>query len=146
MKKLLPIIIVAGIAALAEHFYPGTLPVHAPPAAVAYGGSDLARAFENHASNIRVRGQGSVIKILPDDNYGSRHQRFIVRLPSGQTVLIAHNIGLAPRVSPLHKGDSVSFSGEYEWNPKGGVVHWTHRDPAGRHRAGWVKRAGQTFQ
>lgn len=147
MKKLLlPVIILVAIAALFEHFYPDTLPTEAPPAAVVPGDSNLARAFENHSSSIQVQGQGSVMKILPDDTRGSRHQRFIVRLPSGQTVLIAHNIDLAPRVSPLREGDSISFSGEYEWNPKGGVIHWTHRDPAGHHPAGWIKHAGQMFQ
>lgn len=146
MKKLLPVIIVVAIAVLFEHFYPGTSPVEAPPAAVAHGDSNLARAFENRSSNIQVQGRGVVVKVLPDDNRGSRHQRFIIRLPSGQTVLIAHNIDLAPRVSSLNKGDLVSFSGEYEWNPKGGVIHWTHRDPAGRHRTGWLKHDGQTFQ
>ncbi|MBA2590746.1 MAG: DUF3465 domain-containing protein, partial [Gammaproteobacteria bacterium] len=68
------------------------------------------------------------------------------RLSSGQTILIAHNIDLAPRVSSLNEGDVVSFSGEYEWNPKGGVVHWTHRDSDGRHSAGWIKHDRQAFQ
>lgn len=93
-----------------------------------------------------ISGAGQVSRILPDDNHGSRHQRFILRLPSGQTVLIAHNIDLAPRVAPLAPGDSVEFKGEYAWNEKGGTVHWTHRDPAGRHPAGWLRRAGSTFQ
>jgi hypothetical protein len=33
-------------------------------------------------------------------------------LPSGRTVLIAHNIDLAGRVDALHVGDSVQFYGE----------------------------------
>jgi len=84
--------------------------------------------------------------MLPDDNDGSRHQRFIVRLGSGQTILIAHNIDIAPRVSPLNVGDTIEFNGEYEWNSKGGVVHWTHRDPTGRHPAGWLMHNGKAFQ
>lgn len=93
-----------------------------------------------------VTGNGQVSKILPDDNHGSRHQRFILRLSSGQTILVAHNIDLAPRVAPLDLRDTVEFKGEYVWSKKGGTLHWTHHDPAGRHAAGWLKRAGQTFQ
>lgn len=98
------------------------------------------------AATNQMEGTGAVVKILPDDNNGSRHQRFIVCLNSGQTVLIAHNIDLAPRVSPLSPGDVISFKGEYEPNTKGGVVHWTHHDPNGRHPAGWIRRGGQSFQ
>ncbi|HEU4625076.1 MAG TPA: DUF3465 domain-containing protein [Steroidobacteraceae bacterium] len=89
---------------------------------------------------------GTVIRVLADDNDGSRHQRFIVRLASGRTVLIAHNIDLAPRVAGLEVGDTVEFSGEFENNDKGGVVHWTHHDPQGRHVAGWIRHRGRTYQ
>lgn len=87
-----------------------------------------------------------VTKLLADDNDGSRHQRFLLTLPSGQSLLVAHNIDLAPRLSRLKTGDSVAFNGVYEWNAKGGLIHWTHRDPGGRHQAGWLKHSGQTYQ
>jgi hypothetical protein len=106
----------------------------------------LQRAFDNQQSDLQVQAAGVVDKLLSDDNNGSRHQRFIVKLASGQTVLIAHNIDLASRVPGLAVGDSVSVYGEYEWNNKGGVVHWTHRDPAGRHVGGWIKHHGKTYQ
>ncbi len=83
---------------------------------------------------------------MSDDNDGSRHQRFILRLGSGQSLLIAHNIDIAPRVATLRTGDTVSFYGEYEWNDKGGVIHWTHRDPQGQHAAGWLEHNGQRYQ
>jgi Protein of unknown function (DUF3465) len=108
--------------------------------------SPIGRAFKNRKSNVQVEGQGVVTRILADDLSGSRHQRFIVRLKSGQTVLIAHNIDIAPRVAGLHEADSVSFYGEYVWNEKGGMVHWTHHDPEGKHGAGWVKHNGRTYQ
>ena len=85
-------------------------------------------------------------RILADDLTGSRHQRFIVRLGSGQTILIVHNIDLAPRVSELQTGDRIGFYGEYVWNAEGGMVHWTHHDPQGKHEAGWLKRNGRTYQ
>ena len=110
------------------------------------GTSALSTAFEQRQSDVQVKGQGEVLRILSDDNDGSRHQRFIVRLGSGQTLLIAHNIDLAPRISSLRTGDLVEFYGEYEWNSKGGVVHWTHHDPQGIHVDGWLKHGGRTYK
>jgi hypothetical protein len=108
--------------------------------------SQIGRAFKNRTSNVQVEGEGVVTRILADDLAGSRHQRFIVRLASGQTVLIAHNIDIAPRIDGLQKGDSVRFYGQYVWNEKGGMVHWTHHDPEGKRIAGWLKHKGRTYQ
>ena len=91
--------------------------------------TEIGRAFKTRTSNVQVEGEGIVTRILADDIDGSRHQRFIVRLTSGQTVLIAHNIDVAPRIATLKAGDSIGFYGEYVWNPQGGKVHWTHHDP-----------------
>jgi hypothetical protein len=106
----------------------------------------IQHAFNNQQSQVQVTGTGQVIKILADDNQGSRHQRFILSLSNGQTILIAHNIDLAPRINTLSKGDNVEFYGQYEWNNKGGVVHWTHHDPKGRHVGGWLKHKGKVYQ
>jgi len=130
MKKLLPLVLLALII----------LPV------VPVSGGAIEAAFQQRKSNVQVQGSGTVIRILSDDNQGSRHQRFILKLASGQTLLIAHNIDVAPRINGLAKGDRVDFCGEYEWNNKGGVIHWTHRDPNGRHPGGWLKYRGKTYQ
>jgi hypothetical protein len=106
----------------------------------------LGQAFEKRQSNLQVEGEGEVLRVLSDDNDGSRHQRLILRLSSGQTILVAHNIDLAPRISSLREGDSVEFFGEYEWNSKGGVIHWTHHDPQGIHVSGWLKHRGTTYK
>lgn len=106
----------------------------------------LKEAYESQKSNVQVKGKGTVTRILPDDNNGSRHQKFILKLSLGQTILIAHNIDLAPRVSSIAKGDLVQFYGVYEWNNKGGVVHWTHRDPNNHHINGWLKHKGHVYQ
>jgi hypothetical protein len=108
--------------------------------------ASLKDAYENYQSDVQVKGSGKVIRILNDDNKGSRHQKFILKLSSGQTIIIAHNIDLAPRINTISKGDSVQFYGEYEWNNKGGVVHWTHQDPNGNHIGGWLKHNGITYQ
>ena len=108
--------------------------------------NEIQSAFNEHRSGFQVQGEGVVSKLLSDDTDGSRHQRFILTLPSGQTLLVAHNIDLARRIASLKSGDRVAFNGVYEWNAKGGVIHWTHHDPAGRHEAGWLRHAGQTYQ
>lgn len=108
--------------------------------------STLQTAYNNRQSNLQVQGHGVVSKILADDLDGSRHQRFILKLGTGQNLLIAHNIDLAQRVIELNIGDTVEFNGEYEWNPKGGVIHWTHLDPNNRHIGGWLKHGGRTYQ
>ncbi|HEY6528039.1 MAG TPA: DUF3465 domain-containing protein [Cellvibrionaceae bacterium] len=108
--------------------------------------TSIDTVFKNHQSDVQVAASGTVIKLLADDNDGSRHQKFLVRLSSGLTLLIAHNIDLAPRVNNLKVSDAIEFFGEYEWNEKGGVIHWTHQDPRGVHPAGWLKHKGQKYQ
>ncbi|MDD3374795.1 MAG: DUF3465 domain-containing protein [Candidatus Omnitrophica bacterium] len=103
-------------------------------------------AYQNHQSNFFVESKGRVVKILLDDLKGSRHQRFILQLAKGQTILVAHNIDIAPRINNLNIGDEVYFYGEYEWNDKGGVVHWTHHDPGYRRIGGWLEHQGMRYQ
>ncbi|MSR13943.1 MAG: DUF3465 domain-containing protein [Gammaproteobacteria bacterium] len=147
MKKLLLI----GIVVLAWYFGGGESSLDPAPNNDSAGAPSnvdnaLLSAFRKQQSNVQVHSQGHVVKLLPDDNQGSRHQRFIVEIASGHTVLIAHNIDLASRVASLKAGDQIEFNGEYEWNPQGGVVHWTHHDPENQHRPAWIKRNGHTYQ
>jgi len=109
-------------------------------------GGTLRDAYAHRESGVQVQGEGVVTRILDDDREGSRHQRFILRLDDGQTVLVAHNIDLAPRIDDLAVGDMVMFYGEYAWNAKGGVIHWTHHDPGGWHADGWLKHDGRLYQ
>ncbi|ATU45191.1 hypothetical protein CS557_06740 [Acinetobacter junii] len=106
----------------------------------------IMKAYKQQISNIQVQSKGEVKAILADDNDGSRHQKMILKLENGLTVLVAHNIDLAPRVEGLRKGEIVEFYGEYEYSPKGGVIHWTHHDPQGKHVDGWLKYQGKSYQ
>lgn len=108
--------------------------------------SIIENAFANQQSNLQITQQGVVTRLLPDDLRGSRHQKFIVQLKQGLKLLIVHNIDLAPRVSDLSKGSIITFHGEYEWNNKGGLVHWTHHDPQERHKGGWLEYKGKKYQ
>ena len=106
----------------------------------------VAIAFQQGVSDRIVECEAVVARTLADDNDGSRHQRFIVQMDDGQTLLVSHNIDLAPRVAGLRAGDTVRFRGEYEWNDRGGVVHWTHHDPGGRREGGWIEHEGERYR
>jgi hypothetical protein len=110
------------------------------------GDAALAQAFRDRANDLQVEGRGIVERVLDDDAEGDRHQRFVVRLASGQTLLVAHNIDVAPRVDGLRVGDAVEFRGVYEWSEQGGTVHWTHHDPDGSHAPGWIRHGGRTYE
>jgi hypothetical protein len=142
MKKFIPVLAVLAIVGLGARFLE---PDPISPVVSAPDHDTIASAFAAHRSGLEVLGQGTVTQVLSDDHDGSPHQRFILMLPSGQTILVAHNIALAERIPSLNNGDVVEFKGEYEWNPQGGVIHWTHADPRGRHETGWLKHDGRTY-
>jgi hypothetical protein len=138
------VLVLAGLAALALSASAcGTTGASDGP--VAAGDAALEEAFAAQAHDVEVQGQGTVVRVLADDVEGSRHQRFILRLASGQTLLVAHNVDVAPRVEGLRPGETVAFRGVYEWNSEGGIVHWTHRDPDGSHPPGWLRYGGHQY-
>jgi len=143
---LLLLLVVAALAYL--YYRSGSLPTESAVPASAeqvtksrramHGDQAIVDAFAQKRSGVMVESVGIVERILPDDLQGSRHQRFIIRLQIDHTLLVSHNIDIAPRI-PLAEQDSVEFRGQYEWNERGGVVHWTHHDPDGAHPAGWIR-------
>ena len=104
----------------------------------------LSAAVRAHESGVEVGASGRVTRVLPDDTKGARHQRFLVRIGDSLTILVAHNRDLAPYV-PVQPGDSVVLRGEYIWNERGGMIHWTHQDPAHRHQPGWIEYQGRRY-
>jgi len=143
MKKIYILLLFAGGIYYA---YEQSQVVPSPERANAVAVLAQSSTFDRRHAGRQVRGEGVVSRVLADDDNGSRHQRFILKLVSGQTLLIAHNIDLAPRIGGLRVGDTVAFYGEYEWNDKGGLVHWTHHDPQGSHPGGWLEHNGRRYQ
>lgn len=108
--------------------------------------TQLLTAYKNRLARVQVKSSGIIVKVLRDDLDGSRHQRLIVKVNDSQTLLIAHNIDLASRIPAPKAGRMIMFYGEYIWNNKGGVIHWTHKDPRKKHVDGWLKYEGQLYQ
>jgi len=122
---------------------PASIPTASPTRTS--GDEAILAAFKARTSDIVFSSRGLIKKVLPDDNDGARHQKFILMLANGHSLLVAHNLDLAPRI-PIREGDSIDFKGEYEWSEQGGVLHWTHRDPGHRHEDGWITFEGKTYQ
>lgn len=116
------------------------------PRAVKWGGiAEVKSAFEAKQSDVFIEVEGTVVHILPLDNFGHRHQNFLFKLANRITLKVSHNIDLAPMLPNLRKGQRLRIRGEYEWNDKGGVLHWTHHDPANRHPHGWIEMDGKKY-
>jgi len=109
------------------------------------GAANNAGRRDEYSSGQWIEIAGRTVRLLSDDNEGSRHQRFIIRIGADETLLIAHNIDLARRV-PVSIGDRVTLKGMYEWNDLGGLVHWTHHDPMGSEPGGFIEHAGKRYE
>jgi hypothetical protein len=150
-KNLLSAFVLVLLSVIAYGKFHGHLFHHSEPTSVSAQNLELddtqvVAAYKANQSHVEVQGGGVVKKVLPDDTQGSQHQKFIVQTASGVTLLIAYNLDLAPRIADLKAGQPIEFYGEYIFNPKGGIVHWTHHDPRGQHQDGWIKYEGKTYQ
>lgn len=80
--------------------------------------------------------------------YGSRthaeHEAFEAVTEAGR-VEIVDNVAIAPRV-PVAPGDRIEVRGEMV-HDRGHepIVHWTHRDPAGKHVDGFIQFQGRAY-
>jgi hypothetical protein len=104
---------------------------------------EAAMAARAEAQPVQVR--GIVKRVLPDERETPRRQRFMIELAGGRMLQIAHDLELGTRV-PVELGDEVELAGEYQWNNRGGLVHWTHRDPSGQRAGGWIRCKGSDYR
>jgi hypothetical protein len=142
-SRLLTILVVLGLLAWQYYHRSGSAP-DADPAAASVENAVLS-AYAAQRSGAWLETGGQVTRLLSDDDDGARHQRFILGVGDGHTVMVAHNIDLAERV-PVRVGDTLTLRGRYEWNARGGVIHWTHHDPLGREQGGWIRSGGTLFR
>jgi len=148
--KAVPRLVLVAAVALAAAWYGRHARWGEPPEAGAQTTANAVAEREpdltREASGTPLRVTGRVQRLLADDREGSPHQKFIIATDSGITLLIAHNIALAPRLDGIATGATVEVLGEYEWNDKGGLIHWTHKDPQGKHMAGYIQWRGRRYQ
>jgi hypothetical protein len=113
----------------------------------ASGNAAIQSDFAGHRSNVEVTADGQVTRLLTDEpGPDGTHQRFIVELGGlTQTVLVDNNVDIGRR-AVLAVGDAVTVHGEYVWNAQGGLIHFTHHDPAHTHEGGWIEVKGVRYE
>ena len=132
-NRILPVLIVLGL--LVYQYY---LPENqSADHDITVADNVVQQAYAARRSGQWLETSGHVGRVLSDDNAGARHQKFILELDDGHTVMVAHNIDLAERI-PVQRGLALVVRGKYEWNDRGDVIHWTHHDPDGRIQGGWI--------
>ena len=107
--------------------------------------ADVLTAQRIRAKKVELIFSAPVCRILPDDTKGLPHQLFLVQLANGTSVKVAHDTKYAPKV-PIQVGDTVTIKGEYIWNRKGGVIHWTHHSDTPRHEGGYIDFGGKRYE
>jgi hypothetical protein len=105
-------------------------------------------AFNGGRSHVEVVADGQVVRVLGTaPGRVSPHEGFLMRLGSGCSVVVRVEANTDfTGTFPIAPGDAVVVKGEYEYYPIGGVIHWTHRDPRGRHDGGYIQVRGRTYQ
>jgi len=106
----------------------------------------IVRDFQSQRSHVEVTAEGTVVRVLSERSGPSgHHEQFLLKLSAGDlTVLVEHNLDIGARV-PVAVGDHVIVHGEYVWNAEGGLIHFTHHDPAGKHEGGFIQDNGKRY-
>lgn len=108
----------------------------------------ICQAFDAQQSHVEVVADGTVTRDLGlRAGRSGTHEGYLLRLNNDCALVlkVETNVDLTGPVR-LRAGDRALVKGEYEWTRLGGVVHWTHHDPSGRHEGGYVKVEGRTYQ
>ena len=107
----------------------------------------LCRAYTSGTSHVEVTAEGTVVREFGvRAGRASPHEGFLMRLSSdcSLVVRVEANVDFTGTFA-LRRGQTVDVRGEYEYYPLGGVIHWTHRDPRGRHEGGFISVDGKTY-
>ena len=109
------------------------------------GDAEAIRAQELQLVKVPLTVTAPVKKMLRYDDRGLPHEKFLLVLSNGSTILVAHNTKMAPYV-PIQAGDIVTVSGEFIWNEKGGLIHWTHHTDTPNHAGGYIEFKGKRYE
>lgn len=107
-------------------------------------------AWRAGRSHVEVTAHGAVARVLGERVGASgTHLGFLLHLSGGAgrglTVRVEDNVDLTGHIA-VNAGDDVTVRGEYIYDSRGGLIHYTHRDPRGRHESGYVRVGDRIYQ
>ena len=108
----------------------------------------ICGAYAGQLTDGEVVGEGTVHGILGTRRGPSgEHEGFLLQLDGDCDLVlkVETNTDITGPV-PLHEGERVTVKGVYIFNAMGGLIHWTHHDPRGRHDNGYVLADGKLYQ
>jgi hypothetical protein len=113
------------------------------------GNAAVYQSWAQQRSKVEVTASGSVAKVLGTRRGPSGvHTGFLLHLRGsegrGLTVRVEDNVDLTGPI-PIRAGDDVEVRGEYIYDPRGGLIHYTHRDPRGRRAGGYVRIGNRMY-
>lgn len=107
--------------------------------------SALVEAIATHRNAFYVEaGNLRVTQILPEDNQGLPHQKWVAVTSTGETILVVYNLDMGPRV-PVKVGDHFAVGGQFIWSKRGPLIHWTHDDPRKYRPDGYIYFNGLVY-
>ncbi|MDP3509818.1 MAG: DUF3465 domain-containing protein [Candidatus Melainabacteria bacterium] len=117
------------------------------PANIPYAVDDaqIIQAQSQQARKVELTVTAPIKKLLREEDYREPHQRFLLILSNGTTVLVANDLQYGT-YAPVQEGNVVRIHGEYIWNERGGVLHWTHKSDEPRHESGYIDFNGMRYQ
>jgi hypothetical protein len=70
--------------------------------------------------------QGTVVKVLPEDNHGLPHQNFVIKDTKGRTMAVNNDTKFGSKVKGLVVGMTLTIRGVEYHDAKADGIHWTH--------------------
>lgn len=116
--------------------------------ACASGAVNLQGALASCSSNASGHAEvyvpdATIVRVLGErDSRSGLHEGFVIRVHD-RTFRVEDNVNITGPI-PMQRGQAVSLLGQLECDDL--VIHWTHRDPRGRHPSGYVKVNGRLYE
>ncbi|MCP5077631.1 MAG: DUF3465 domain-containing protein [Psychromonas sp.] len=110
------------------------------------GAEHIEFLYKQQRGGVQVSSIGRIAKVLSNQHTPYAAQVILIRLRSGRKLLIKHNIEKAQPLPQPVVGETLTFSGIYSWNSKGGMIQSTYQQVDKPELSGWLKYQDITYQ